>query len=85
MADIRTQPVIEDTGSEELRQLRKSYNGLLDVFGTLIDAIEVGADIAAMQAAATAALASIESDTAVVKKIGGEPGVPSRHQFPVNS
>jgi hypothetical protein len=85
MADVRTQPVVEDTGSEELRQLRKSYNGLLDVVGTLLDALETAADVGAVNAAAVAALASIESDTATVKKIGGEPGVPSRHQFPVTT
>jgi hypothetical protein len=78
MASIRTQPVIEDTSSEELRTLRVSYNGLLDVVGTLLDALKAASDVPAVNAAATAALASLETDTATAVKVGGEPGVPAR-------
>lgn len=81
MADIRTVTVPEDTGSEELKRLRKSYNALLDMFGNLLDALEAAADVAAVNTAATAALAELETNTAVVIKIGADPGVinnPSR-------
>ena len=78
MADVRTLPVVEDVGSEELRQLRLSYNALLDQLGTFMDAIEAATADASVNAAATAFLAAAETDTTSILKVGGEPGVPSR-------
>lgn len=79
MADLRTVTVIEDTGSEELKRLRKSYNALLAALGRYMDTEEAAAGASA--AAATAFLAEIETDTAEVVAIGGDPNVinnPSR-------
>ena len=79
MADIRTLAVVEDTGSEEVKRLRKSYNALLDSLGTFMDSVETAAGASA--AAATAFLAEVEVNTALVVKVTGDPGVgnnPSR-------
>jgi len=79
MADIRTVTVVEDSGSEELKRLRKSYNALLESLGTFMDSVETAAGASA--AAATAFLAEIETDSAEVVAIGGDPNVgnnPSR-------
>ena len=83
MADFRTLPIIEDLGSEEVRQLRLSYNALLESLGTYMDAVETAAGASA--AAATAFLAEVEVDTASVLAIGGLPGVPSRPRRAVTS
>jgi hypothetical protein len=75
MADIRTLNVIEDSGSEELKRLRKSYNALLDNLGTFLDAAEAATIVADINTAATTFLAAIEVDTAEVMKVGGQPGL----------
>jgi hypothetical protein len=75
MAEVRTAPVIEDTGSEEVKRLRKSYNALLDALGTFMDSLEAATADATVQACATAFLASVETDAADIVKIGGEPNV----------
>ena len=83
MADLRTVNVIEDTGSEELRRLRKSYNALLAALGRYMDAEETAAGASA--AAATAFLAEVEVDSAEVVVVGGEPGIQNRPQRPIQS
>lgn len=85
MADLRTVNVIEDTGSEELKRLRKSYNALLDVVGDLLDALETAAAVGDVNTAATNALAVLETNSTEVVKVGGEPGVPNAHQRAVQS
>lgn len=40
MATFTKRPVIGDTGSQELAQLRKNYNALLDVLGDLITGLK---------------------------------------------
>ena len=85
MAEIRTQPVVQDTGSEELKKLRLSYNALVELVGNILDDLEGAANIAAVNAAATVRLAEIETDTADVVAIGGLPGVPERPSRPVTS
>jgi hypothetical protein len=85
MASWRTQPVLADVGSEELKKLRLSYNSLLDVVGDLLDALEAASDVAAVNAAATAALAAVEVDTAGAKKVGAEPNIPERPSRAVTS
>jgi hypothetical protein len=77
MADIRTLPVIEDSGSEELKRLRLSYNALLTALGTFMDSLEAATADATVLACATAFLATVESDTTDVLAIGAEPGVPT--------
>jgi hypothetical protein len=78
MADIQNQQVVSDIGSEEVKLLRKSYNALLTFLGTFMDAIEAGADIAAMNAAAVAYLASVEASTTVCKQIIATQETPDR-------
>jgi len=78
MATIRTLPVVEDVGSEQVKQLIISYNAMVELVGNILDDLEGAANIAAVNAAATVRLAEIEVDTATVVAIGREPGVPSR-------
>lgn len=78
MADVRTQPILQDVGSEELRKLRLSYNALLDAVGDLLDALESAAAIGDVNTAATAFKALIETDTADIVKVGGLPNIPER-------
>ena len=85
MAEIRTQPVIQDTGSEELKKLRLSYNAMVELLGNILDDLESAANIAAVNAAATVRLLEIEVDTATVVAVGGQPGVPERPSRPVTS
>jgi hypothetical protein len=85
MANIKNQPVVADLGSEEIKLLRKSYNSMLDVFGTLLDALEIAGDVAAINAAATAALASIEATDSVTKKIIATKELPDRPKLPATS
>jgi hypothetical protein len=83
MADIRTVPIIEDTGSEQLKRLTDSYNALLESLGTYMDTVEAAAGASA--AAATAFLAEVETDTATVVAIGRLPGVQARPARAVTS
>jgi hypothetical protein len=76
MADVRTQPVLQDVGSEELRLLRQSYNAMLDAVGDLLDALETAAAIGDVNTAATAFKALIETNTSEIVKIGGLPNIP---------
>jgi hypothetical protein len=85
MAELRTQPVLQDTGSEEVKKLRLSFNALATLVGDLLDEIEGAADLGALQTATTALLAQVETDTATVVLVGGEPGVPERPSRPVTS
>lgn len=85
MADIRTQPVIEDSGSEQLKKLTLSYNALLTALGTFMDSLEVATADATVLACATAFLATVESDTTDVVAVGRQPGVPERPSRPVTS
>ena len=78
MANMRTLPMIEDTGSEQVKQLTDAHNALVDLVGNILDDLEGAADDAARIAAATAQLALVEVDTSPVVKIGRQPGVPSR-------
>lgn len=78
MASIRTLPVIEDVGSEQVKKLTDSYNALVELVGNILDDLEGAADVAAINAAATARLAEIEVENATVVAIGREPGVPER-------
>lgn len=72
MANLQNQPVIGDSGSEELKLLRKSYNAMLAIFGVFLDSVEVAAATANVNAAATAALLSLEATTTVAKTISAE-------------
>jgi hypothetical protein len=85
MAEIRTQPVIEDVGSEQVKKLTLALNALTTLVGDLLDEIEGAADFAALQTATTALLATIEVDTADVVLIGRQPGVVERPSRPVTS
>jgi hypothetical protein len=76
MADLRTLPMIEDVGSEQLKALTDSYNALLDSLGTYMDAVETAAGASAT--AATAFLAEVETNDALVLKIGRLPGIQAR-------
>lgn len=75
MADIRSLKIVEDTGSEELKRLRKSYNALLDQLGIFMDALEAATADATVNATATAFLAAVETDSATIVKVEGTPGV----------
>lgn len=85
MADIRTKPVIEDTGSEQLKKLTNSYNALLESLGTFMDSLEAATADATVKACATAFLAEVEVNTATVVAIGRQPGVPERPSRAVTS
>jgi hypothetical protein len=85
MASPRTLPLIEDVGSEELKQLRISYNSLIDQLGIFMDSLEAATADATVLACATAFLAAIETDAATIVKIGAEPGVVSAPKRPVSS
>jgi hypothetical protein len=74
MADILTQPVITDTGSEEVAVLVNSYNNLVDTLGTLITTLVSVADVNAIKAAAVIAEAALVAD---VVKIQRKPDVPA--------
>jgi hypothetical protein len=85
MADLRTLQVVQDSGSEELKRLRKSYNSLLDALGTFMDSLEAATADATVIACATAFLATVESDTTGVLKITGDPETPNRPARAVTS
>lgn len=78
MANLRTLPIVEDLGSEQIKQLIVSYNALLDFVGNIVDDLEGAANIGAVNVAMTARLLELETNTATVLKIGRQPGVPSR-------
>jgi hypothetical protein len=84
MASIRNQPVVADVGSEELKLLRKSYNSLLDVFGTLLDALSAASAIGDVNTGADAALASVEAANSVTKKIVTTKELADRPKFPAS-
>jgi hypothetical protein len=73
MATYQTQKVVGDLGSQEHAQLVNSYNELLDALGTLITGLKTAADVAAIQALATAAETSLEAN---VKKLQQSPNLP---------
>jgi len=85
MAAIRTLPVLEDVGSEQVKQLIISHNALLDALGTFMDSLEVATADATVLACATAFLATAEVDTTAILKIGREPGITSRPKRAVTS
>jgi hypothetical protein len=85
MAEIRTQPVVEDLGSEQVKKLTDSYNALVELVGNILDDLEGAANIGAVNAAATVRLAEIESDIATVVAVGRQPGVPEGPSRPVTS
>lgn len=85
MADIRTQPVESDLGSEELRKLRLSYNALLEGLGTFLDEVEAATAVADVATAATNFLALLEIDATNIPAIGGLPNIPERRSRPVTS
>jgi hypothetical protein len=85
MANMRTLPVLEDTGSEQLKKLTDAHNALVDLVGDILDDLEGAADDAARIAAATARLALVEADTSPVVKIGRLPGVVVRPSRAVTS
>lgn len=74
MATIQTRPVIADTGSEEVAQLRRSYSQLLDVLGDLITGLKSAADVPAINALATTAETALQDN---VVKVGSEPNAPA--------
>lgn len=83
MANLRTLPVIQDSGSEELRRLRLSYNALLDAVGNLLDAMEAATAVGDIATAATTMLALLETDATHIPRIGGEPNIPVGPSRPV--
>lgn len=85
MANMRTLPIIEDTGSEQVKQLTDAHNALVDLVGDLMDDLEGAADDAARIAAMTARLALVEVDTSPVVKIGRQPGIAVRPARAVTS
>jgi hypothetical protein len=85
MANVRTLPMIEDTGSEQVKQLTDAHNALVDLVGNFLDEMEGAADDAARIAACTALLATVETDTSPVVRIGRLPGVPTRPARSVTS
>jgi hypothetical protein len=85
MADFRTLPVLEDSGSEQVKRLNDSYNALLDSLGTFMDSLAAATADATVIACATAFLAEVETDAALVVRVGREPGVPVRPARAVTS
>jgi hypothetical protein len=85
MAEIRTQPVIEDLGSEQVKKLTDSYNALLEQLGIFMDSLEAATADATVTACATAFLAAVEDDAATIVGVGRQPGVPERPSRPVTS
>lgn len=73
MADLLTQKVHGDLGSQEHAQLVASYNELLDVLGDLITGLKTAADTAAINTLATTAETAMEAN---VKKLQSLPNVP---------
>jgi hypothetical protein len=72
MATIKTRPVIGDNGSQELAQLRKSYNALVQVVGDLITSLKGSTDVPSIVVIVTAAELVIQS---TVEKIGTQPNL----------
>ena len=73
MADLQTQRIVGDLGSQEHAHLQASYNGLLDVLSDLITGLKTAADVPAVQALATTAEAAMEAN---VKKLESVPDLP---------
>lgn len=80
MANLTTQGVIGDTGSEEVAALRRSYNELCDAMGDLVTALKGAAAIGDVVTAATAAEAAMEAN---VKKVSQQPSIPAAPARPV--
>jgi hypothetical protein len=78
MASLKTQPVLADSGSQEVATLVLSYNHLLDTLGTLITGLKTAADVSAIQTLATAAETSM---VASAYKIQLEPRIPASRKF----
>lgn len=74
MANLNTQGVVGDTGSEEVATLRRNYNELCDVVGDLVTALKGVAAIGDVATAGTNAETAMEAN---VSKVGQEPDVPA--------
>lgn len=74
MANLNTQGVVGDTGSEEVATLRRNYNALCDAMGDLVTALKSAAAIGDVVTAATAAEAAMEAN---VSKVDQQPNVPA--------
>ena len=72
MANLKTQQVVGDLGSQEHAQLVASYNALLDVVGDLVTALKSATDSNVSTPATTAETAM----EAGVKKLQQGPEVP---------
>jgi anti-sigma regulatory factor (Ser/Thr protein kinase) len=62
MATIKTQPVVGDSGSQEMAQLVRSYNNLLDVVGDLITGLKTVVDEAATNTLAATAETALQTN-----------------------
>jgi len=76
MANIKTQRVHGDLGSQQLAQLQNSYNNLVDILGTLITGLKT-AVIGDVNTLATAAEAAMEAN---VPKLLATPRTPLQPQ-----
>lgn len=85
MADVRTLTIVEDLGSEHEREVRKSYNALLNALGDFLDAAEAATTVGDINTAATAMKALIETDTAAIRRVVGTQNIPQRPARAVTS
>jgi hypothetical protein len=79
MADITSQQVISDLGSEEVKLLIDNYNALLAAVGTFATATAAAADVAALKAAGAALETAIEANTVTLVR---QPNIPARPTRP---
>jgi methyl-accepting chemotaxis protein len=74
MANVKTLPVIGDTGSQDVAQLVKNFNALVDVLGTMITSMKSSAGfVADLQTIATTAETAL---VATVDKLKLQPNTP---------
>ena len=66
--------------TQELAQLRVSYNELLEIVGQLATDLAAAANVAAVNTAGSTAETDLEAKT---KKVVGKPSIPLSPAFPV--
>ena len=74
MANLKTQTVTGDLGSQQFKQLLTSYNALLSVLSTYITGVSTAADTAAINALAVTAEAAMEANVYIQAE---KPNVPA--------
>lgn len=79
MADLTTQSVLRDTGSEYVATLERNYNALLNALGDFATAVAASALVADVIAAGAALETALEANVSVVQ---GQPNIPPAPRFP---